>query len=438
MSKAVAVRSALLFISFHLLSAAVNCGSPLTRQQRVVCATPELVSLDQQLWTVYQRALRTASETERKKLDHDQAEWEVSSGGCWEQVDCIRKRFADRIDALQGVWRPRSQEAQAQTIAAPNRKGAEPAPRERARLAATQEQVGGGNPAQQNEIPLSNSRPETDTEAEHPHGRGIAQAEDQDGTLANAKQAANQELTWARGHLKQAPDYKQRILVAGAADRLAEALTWDNVEEIKAKTGALAVVNGNLNQFIQHNAAQDEDIQKASPTWGRAFIGLSIIVWVLLGLDWIYCLSQGLQNRAVLYFDWLDVFVSILGSMLLCASAASYSKADPMIVALLAVAGSVCSVITIRSSIKHNGTTHESDAQWPSLSFLFHSYGSRCYLGNYGRGADERKSSAERIRETFFGILIALLLLKVMKRLVNGQAVYALNASRKQGAASAA
>src|ERR1035441_790029 len=47
----------ILFAVSPLLSAAVDCGNPLTRQQRVVCATPELVNLDRQLWSIYKSLL---------------------------------------------------------------------------------------------------------------------------------------------------------------------------------------------------------------------------------------------------------------------------------------------------------------------------------------------------------------------------------------------
>src|ERR1035441_1541027 len=102
----------LLLLSFHLLPAAVDCGMPLTRQQRVVCATPELMKLDQQLWSVYKSVLAARSGIERSQIEHDQASWEVSSGGCWDRVDCLKKRYTDRIASFQGVALTRAQTAQ--------------------------------------------------------------------------------------------------------------------------------------------------------------------------------------------------------------------------------------------------------------------------------------------------------------------------------------
>jgi hypothetical protein len=94
--------AALLLLSFHLLSAAVDCATPLTRQQQVVCATPELMNLDQQLWTVYQKALAATPVDGRRQFEHDQASWEVSSGGCWDRVACLKSRYIERIALFQG------------------------------------------------------------------------------------------------------------------------------------------------------------------------------------------------------------------------------------------------------------------------------------------------------------------------------------------------
>lgn len=95
-----AVLCTLALLSLHPLSAAVDCRNPQTRQQRVVCANPELISLDQHLSRVYKRALAASSETQRKQLEYDQTSWETSGGGCWERVDCIEKRYTDRIGSL--------------------------------------------------------------------------------------------------------------------------------------------------------------------------------------------------------------------------------------------------------------------------------------------------------------------------------------------------
>ena len=46
-----------LFAVSHILPAAVDCRNPRTRQQRVVCANPNLMDLDRHLSSVYEKAL---------------------------------------------------------------------------------------------------------------------------------------------------------------------------------------------------------------------------------------------------------------------------------------------------------------------------------------------------------------------------------------------
>ena len=97
---------AILFISIvaasssGIASAAVDCHSPRTRQQRTVCANPVLIEIDQQLTLSIQKVVAASSEDERKQLETDQHSWESDAGGCWDRVDCIKKRYGDRIAAL--------------------------------------------------------------------------------------------------------------------------------------------------------------------------------------------------------------------------------------------------------------------------------------------------------------------------------------------------
>ncbi|MCE5309145.1 MAG: hypothetical protein LLG20_16010 [Acidobacteriales bacterium] len=98
-----ALRISLFFLSLHILSAAVDCRYPKNRQQRVVCATPELLEFDRQLSTVYEKALAVSSGSERTLLEREQGWWETYSGGCWERVDCIKKRYIDRAATLEAL-----------------------------------------------------------------------------------------------------------------------------------------------------------------------------------------------------------------------------------------------------------------------------------------------------------------------------------------------
>ena len=434
--------TALLLFSFHLLSAAVDRSTPLTRQQRVVCASSELLLLDEQLWSAYKKALATTSGTERRQLEHDEASWEVGGGGCWDRGDCIKKRYIDRIAALHGVGLagaqgPRQTEPEPGPGPGAEARGAPPAPPMQAE--SGQASLAGGSAA--------DSKAEPSAAGVQQNDGGIAPGGDQtvpqDATLAGAKQAANQELSRAMALLNQAPGYGKRSFVSEAQDRLTQALTRDNAEEIKAKTEELVLVNREFDQFLQSHTRQTPEpnaAHSASPadhSSAPANVGTGrhvsqdwiVVVLVLLGLDWIYCLTQGLQNRIVLYFDGLDVFVSILGPLLLCASVAMHGGSDRTMMALLAIAGAACSIVSIGFSIKHDGGVPAGCAVALfklSFSFLWFAL----LLGQLGGGADERKSSSERLCETFFGMLIALLLFRLMKRLVNGRAVYAVHASQ--------
>jgi len=402
--------TALLLFSFHLLSAAVDCSTPLTRQQRVLCANSELLILDEQLWSAYKKALAKTSGTERRQFEHDEASWEVSGGGCWDRVDCIKKRYIDRIAALQGVGLAGAQGPR-QTEPEPGSEssGAPRAPPKQAKSGHAS--LHGGSAADPKAEPSAPGVQQNDRE--------IAP---QDATLAGAKQAANQELSRAMDLLNQVPAYEKRSLVTEAKDRLTQALTWDNVDEIKAKTDALALVDREFDQFLRSHTrpapetsvtrrvgSADRSSRPANVDTGRhASQDWIFIALVLLGLDWIYCLSQGLQNRIVLYFDGLDVFVSILGPLLLCASVATHGGSDRTMMALLAIAGVACAIVSIRLSTKHNrGVLVGSAVALFKLSFSFLWFA--LLLGQLGRGADERKSSSERLRETSFGIVIALL-----------------------------
>lgn len=430
--------SLILFAVAQVLPAAVDCRHPRTRQQRVVCANPELLNLDQQLSGDFERALAAASGAERRKLEYDQTDWEDGSGGCWEQVDCLRKRYVDRIAVLEA--QEAEQAARAQAVEVARRQVEASYHAERLRMEAQGQNKTDG--------PIGDAAASPDAEPSaaegHPNDTGAAPGESemasQDAALASAKEAAKQALTRARELLNQAQGYEKKGLVADAQDRLAVALTWDNVDEIKAKTEALALFNKDLDQFIQRQAAQTPGTARldgaGSAGQSSPYTNAEVrrptsrdwtpLVVVLLGVDWVYCLFQGLRNRLVLYFDWLDVFVSVLGPLLLCASVALSDTSDRALVGLLAVAGTACAVVTVRLSIKHNGAVLVGCAVALfklSFSFLWFAL----LFGQLGRGADQRKSGSERLRETLFGLVIGVLLFGLMKRLINGRVVYAMN-----------
>ena len=115
-----------VFTLSQVLAAAVDCRSPRNRQERVVCATPELMELDRQFASVYQKALAGRSAVERQELAIDQRSWEESSGGCWDRVDCIKKRYTDRIAFFKGTGLTAAQAVQAQALAEAKRQAEQP------------------------------------------------------------------------------------------------------------------------------------------------------------------------------------------------------------------------------------------------------------------------------------------------------------------------
>jgi uncharacterized protein len=94
----------------------VDCRSPKNRQERVVCATADLVDLDHQLSSRYEKLLAMSWGTRRIQLENEQVSWETSSGGCRDRVDCIGKRYTDRIAALEAMIAAAQQDAKAQTF----------------------------------------------------------------------------------------------------------------------------------------------------------------------------------------------------------------------------------------------------------------------------------------------------------------------------------
>ncbi len=101
MLKRLILPSVLFFVCCHLLLAAVDCNYPRSMQQGVVCRTPELMDLDHRLSVVLEDLLPKLSPEERHHLEGEQGDWDVSSGGCWDRVECLKKRYLDRIAELE-------------------------------------------------------------------------------------------------------------------------------------------------------------------------------------------------------------------------------------------------------------------------------------------------------------------------------------------------
>lgn len=69
--------------------------------------------------------------------------------------------------------------------------------------------------------------------------------------LADARQAANRELTKTQNLLKQANNYDKPNRIASAQRSLEQSLTGENADDIKLKTEILQTANQELDQFIR-------------------------------------------------------------------------------------------------------------------------------------------------------------------------------------------
>jgi uncharacterized protein len=437
----------IMLSSAELLTATVDCRAPRTRQQRVVCASPELFDLDRQLSAALERAkaVRPAG-SEQAQLEYEQTAWELDSGGCWDRVECIRKRYVDRIAALERLFVSGGTTTQVQPL------------RTRPDM-------------RRNDVPvIADDRQAKSTEPQNkptdttgtPVGTPPAPTKDitvvwptpQDDALTIVNEAANEELTRSNTLLSQAQGYERRDQIEAAQRQLAVAIDWDNPHEIQAKTTTLAALNREFDEYIRQRkllaggiaSGRAEPTTNAPAASGPEATGSVVttaplatdtggrtssqswtaILLVLLALDWIYCFSKGWQNRIVLYFDGMDVFISILGPLFLCAAIALHGDVSKTTTGLLAGGGVTCALVTIRSSIKHNRSFLDGcAAALFKLSFAFLWF--TLLFGQLGRGADYRKGSFVRYQEMSIGMVIAVLLFRLMKRLINGRAVYAIH-----------
>jgi hypothetical protein len=309
--------------------------------------------------------------------------------------------------------------------------------------------------------------------------------------LATVLYSAGEELTKTRRLMRDGPGYDAMSQVTAAQSSLELAIAGKKVEEIADKTQALVAVDSGLNHYIEiQNATAIQEaadrraaeVQKAAAELSEPQVrpkprikmiapiekaqvntspqaqsqglpealalpvglplfdnhsgklrsivhGLSIILLLLLGVDGYYCLYKGLHNQLVLYVDKTDVFVSILGPVLLFLSLILSYNTDNTIVALLAIIGVSCSVITIWSSIKYNkalpvGCSVAFFKMW--FSFLWFPL----MLVQLGRVITKRHNGSPRLGEAGHGLVLAFFNFNLIERLINGPAVYAMSGSQ--------
>lgn len=247
-----------------------------------------------------------------------------------------------------------------------------------------------------------------------------------DEALANARQAANRELTRTQTFLAEAKGYNKRDQVASAQQSLELALVGENAEEIQTKTRALEAADRELDQFIQ--AQRGPVHAEAHVPEARITRRLSEAFWnalmIALAVNWLYCFYRGFTNQIVLYFDKKDVFLSILGPVALLCSYWGFEDGSYMWGFVFLAAGAVASLYTIRSSMVHNGSV-AIGCVVGVFKVTFSLLWLGLVVGQLGRGGDKNQSNSERERQQIFGFIVFLLLLWLMDKLINGPAVYA-------------
>jgi len=167
-----------------------------------------------------------------------------------------------------------------------------------------------------------------------------------------------------------------------------------------------------VSQPVQVNAS---DSGPAGPTEDKPKAMTLMLDGLVLfiGLDWLFCLVQGFRNRIVLYFDFRDVFFSVLGPLLFVAFWLTWTKNGDVVIPLVLIAcGALCTIYSIVTSVHHNQSVAIGVAVAVfklSISVLW-----LCLI--FGQLKRRQKQTAGRI--------VFVLLAILMARLINGPDVY--------------
>ncbi len=272
---------------------------------------------------------------------------------------------------------------------------------------------------------------------------------------------AKEELERSRALLLQTKNFEQEAEVKIVQESLERSLAENNLSEIDAQVRSLIVLDQALQQNISNNAlaktsgsnlerrpvspdevpenrkpsadrGKADDIERAS--WFDKFLTaaarrsdpktIALFLLIAIGLDWIYCLIRGLNDTLVLYFDNTDAFISVVGPVLLVVfTVALVEDWRPLLIALFGSVGMLCVIWETWTSIRHNRSIFSGLAVgFFKLSFSFLWF--LLLFGQIGRGSNKKQSAAEREREQALAIIIAWSLLMLMRRLINGSAVY--------------
>jgi len=77
-----------------------NCRRAFFADEKVICASPDLSSLDERLNWIYRQNMRLLSAVERNSLDRDEERWVVTRRRCGADHRCIEGFYRSRIGEL--------------------------------------------------------------------------------------------------------------------------------------------------------------------------------------------------------------------------------------------------------------------------------------------------------------------------------------------------
>ncbi len=93
----------LLFCASGAQAQSFNCRHARTADQVVICQTPRLSSLDQEMSYLVSRLRKSLSASERRALDAEQHSWRRARMSCGGDANCIKDSYDNRIHQLLTV-----------------------------------------------------------------------------------------------------------------------------------------------------------------------------------------------------------------------------------------------------------------------------------------------------------------------------------------------
>jgi uncharacterized protein len=93
----------LLFYTSGAQAQSFNCRHAKTADQVLICQTPRLSSLDQEMSYLVSRLRKSLSARERRVLDAEQHSWQRARMSCGGDANCIKDSYDDRIHQLLTV-----------------------------------------------------------------------------------------------------------------------------------------------------------------------------------------------------------------------------------------------------------------------------------------------------------------------------------------------